>query len=259
MPAGRTLQTPSPPPAPAALSARLGRFALAVIAVLVPSSVPLAAQEPPCRPCSGLVVGAPTEWAADLASSPRLADGATLYIAWEVPAADAATALDAAHGVADAGAVPWIVVRFDSPSPMPAEAAALDTELESLAAFARRAPREHALPGSLARRVFRQGVRVRLQARCRRPHRGPHRSARRDRGPARRCRLARGALCRGRRRLRRRRRRGPGTRRRAPSLARDPGHPRPRQAGDSRRSPPGRRTMCSPRSTRPVPRATASP
>ena len=125
------------PRRPAVVLSAMTRQTIVGIALL--AATVAAAQGPPCAPCAGLAVDDPSEMIPALASGPPLAEGARLYLRW--PAALDGTADAALAGlVAEVGAVPWLVLRFDVPSPVADHADALVAQLEEAARLARAAP-----------------------------------------------------------------------------------------------------------------------
>lgn len=121
-------------PTPFSGNRRLSLAALMLLAPLLAATTTQAAT-PPCNPCAGITVDNAADWLEPLAAPPALTTDARLYVAWTVaPGDDAAAATTAA--VAKRGAVPWLRVRFATPSPLTANAQALGTELAALATLA---------------------------------------------------------------------------------------------------------------------------
>jgi hypothetical protein len=101
------------------------------------------AQAPPCKPCAGAVVADPYAALPALAGAGALADGARLYLAWDLPL-DAAATPAAGHAAAAAGATPWLRLQFRTPAPLLENLEALQVELDSAAALAAtRIPNAH--------------------------------------------------------------------------------------------------------------------
>jgi len=116
------------------------RFALACSLAAHLTASASGAQMPPCSPCIGVVVESPDEWMEELAAVPALSGEARLYLVWasalEDPAADAVRA----RRVAEAGAVPWVDLRFSTPAPVVEHLEELDRQLELAAELAAAGP-----------------------------------------------------------------------------------------------------------------------
>jgi hypothetical protein len=95
----------------------------------------------PCQPCAGVRLGQGwTPEAEALLPQAKLPPRSPLFVAWEVPAAEAGSATAGMAAVAKAGATPWITLVFATPSPLTGHAADLAPELAGAAALAAQAP-----------------------------------------------------------------------------------------------------------------------
>lgn len=135
---------PQPPLRSAAVVAAPLRLAMVVLVLLfaVGPGRSVFAQAPPCKPCAGILVADPEALLAQLEASPRLTDTARLFVAWDEDLTSRETGVTAAP-IAQAGAVPWLRLRFSTPTPLPAHLDELESELE-------RASRLAALAGESA-------------------------------------------------------------------------------------------------------------
>lgn len=125
---------------------KLTRFALALsFALSFGRSQPVLAASPPCLPCAGVEVTNPDAVAAALAELPALAEGARLYVLWNVDAvADRSEIGHTVSALTASRATPWIRVVFHTPSPIAEHLAELEEELKGAAALARAAaPTNH--------------------------------------------------------------------------------------------------------------------
>lgn len=109
-------------------------------ALLLALPLPAIADGPPCLPCAGLAVSDP--FAADAAlaahlaeSGSPLAEGARLYVAWDV-SLDAAATPAAAHALAARGAIPWMRLVFRTPAPLFEHVDRLQSEIDAAVALA---------------------------------------------------------------------------------------------------------------------------
>jgi hypothetical protein len=96
------------------------------------ASPAIAAEEPPCNPCGGVLVSHPESVLGEIAREPRLTDEARLFVAWTVSLDGSA---DPRHisAIRDAGADPWVRVLFRTPQPIGNHLDELEGELQRLA------------------------------------------------------------------------------------------------------------------------------
>jgi len=94
------------------------------------------AAAPPCNPCVGITVADPQAWLEALAEEPVLTDEARLYVAWPTGLENTSAAA-VSHEIAQRNAVPWLRVRFTTPSPVTENLEDFERELEVLSALAR--------------------------------------------------------------------------------------------------------------------------
>lgn len=113
------------------------RLTLATALLFAPAA--LGAASPACNPCAGIVLEDPFAALGPLAEAPRLADDATLFVAWDAPLDGTATPA-AAHALAGAGATPWLRLRFESASPLLEHVGSLEREIEAVVALASSRP-----------------------------------------------------------------------------------------------------------------------
>jgi hypothetical protein len=116
------------------------RFAVLLPCFLLPTT--LAAQAPPCQPCAGFRTTDPVKAAEVLTTLGATKERRPLYVSWNLdltPAPDVAAAARAAKAIRDAGATPWMRLRFFTAGPLATAGAALETELETAAALAKAA------------------------------------------------------------------------------------------------------------------------
>ncbi len=109
-------------------------------ALLLALPLPALADTPPCFPCAGLVVSDPFAAEAALAAhlaetGAPLAEGARLYVAWDLPL-DAAATPAAAHALAARGATPWMRLVFRTPAPLFEHLDQLQGEIDAAVALA---------------------------------------------------------------------------------------------------------------------------
>ncbi len=95
----------------------------------------------PCLPCAGarLTAGVPADLPA-LVAQAKLPEKSPLYLAWEVPAAQAADAAADLGALAKVGATPWVTLVFGTSRPLAEHAPELQAELSGAAALAAKAP-----------------------------------------------------------------------------------------------------------------------
>lgn len=93
------------------------------------------AQILPCRPCAAIEVDHPQSLLTQLIEEPRLNEDAVLFVAWEVEL-DGSAELGSSRSLEDAGAIPWLRLRFSTPAPLSANLGQLEAELEQASRLA---------------------------------------------------------------------------------------------------------------------------
>ncbi len=112
---------------------------LVALYVLTVAASPCLGADTPCKPCAGLAVTSPSGLQSALSGTVPLTAEQPLYIRWTAEPGDA-TAAATAREIADAGAVPWIVLGFQTPPPLADHLEQLTAEIDAAAALAQDAP-----------------------------------------------------------------------------------------------------------------------
>jgi hypothetical protein len=111
------------------------RFLGAAAFVALTITNPVTAQLLPCKPCVGIQVERPMELLAALEAEPRLGKDDVLFVGWNLDL-DGTAELGAAQRIEESGAIPWLRLRFVTPSPLSAHLEQLEAELEHASAIA---------------------------------------------------------------------------------------------------------------------------
>ncbi|MEJ2085061.1 MAG: hypothetical protein P8Y44_05195 [Acidobacteriota bacterium] len=113
--------------------------ALALMVVVAGgSATETLASELPCLPCVGVRTDDPALLLPGLSQPRTLSPQAPLYVAWPV-ALDGTVTNETAQAVSESGSVPWLDLRFTTPSPLFQNIDQLELELEVAARVASRA------------------------------------------------------------------------------------------------------------------------
>ena len=93
------------------------------------------AQILPCKPCVAIQVEDPATLLPQLAGEPPMSENAILFVAWDLPL-DGTARADQPLTLEEAGAIPWLRLRFTTPAPLSAHLDRLESELEQVSALA---------------------------------------------------------------------------------------------------------------------------